>query len=322
MCNFVVEWDRNPENLGLSSIDLSDPNTHLSKIDFDQCRLAAQPSKEGYESNICTTFSGGIYKDEPTVQLNEGYKKEKLYARLKLSMLTKPLLQGLAAKSFISPDGKEAQDTVAATVKRSDIALNLFWEHPYTKQSVQDNPQLLKQCYQEMAGYIAKHFQPADQKDMMLALNKRVLQINTLLAAKLQVQYAQPDLPVEFVEQEIKTRNISYAFFVNAPESGRAYHAFTADTSSLAKDSNLKSLKGDHLKSQILIQLKAEIEFIDEELELDLFINRLKDDPRYKILEKGQGITTRLFHLTTSSIKAFNELVEQRRAEIRTVLSH
>ncbi|EHL32331.1 hypothetical protein LDG_5714 [Legionella drancourtii LLAP12] len=40
-------------------------------------------------------------------------------------------------------------------------------------------------------------------------------------------------------------------------------------------------------------------------------MQELKSKPEYKILEKGQGIATKVFGLETSSVKAFNKMVDE-----------
>ena len=97
--NYVKETDYNAENLGLSSKKLE--KAHLSKIDFDRCDLLFPLTKEQYEFDIVSKPMRGIYHELQHVQHNKTYINEKLFARLKLSLLTEALLGSLADKAFI-----------------------------------------------------------------------------------------------------------------------------------------------------------------------------------------------------------------------------
>ncbi|WP_040534277.1 hypothetical protein [Legionella drancourtii] len=53
------------------------------------------------------------------------------------------------------------------------------------------------------------------------------------------------------------------------------------------------------------------VENTTSKAELDKLVQELKSKPEYKILEKGQGIATKVFGLETSSVKAFNKMVDE-----------
>lgn len=74
---------------------------------------------------------------------------------------------------------------------------------------------------------------------------------------------------------------------------------------------HLKALKGDALKEAILIDFKKSIDKATNHDELKQIIKDLKGSDEYKTLQTGQGLTTRMLGLTTTSIKAFDKMVEE-----------
>ncbi|CEG57061.1 hypothetical protein [Legionella fallonii] len=170
--NFVGESDPNIENYGFSSEDID--NSHLSKIDFDRCDVDSEIPKELYERNILTKPRRGLYHGATHVQTNPEYIKEKLYARLKLSMLTEPLFSKLANKAFAAEDHELQKKAIKELTNRSNIALELFFEHPDVKSFLTQNPSTLSQCYSEITNYISTHFVEQDRELIQHSLAKRV----------------------------------------------------------------------------------------------------------------------------------------------------
>ncbi|WP_147292351.1 hypothetical protein [Legionella hackeliae] len=119
--NFVGETDANIENFGFSSEDVY--QSHLTKIDFDRCTVTSKITKKNYERNILTSPYGGIYHSAPHIQTNPAYVNEKLFARLKLSMLPNALFSSLASKAFTPEDDQERGIAVEECMSRSNIAL-------------------------------------------------------------------------------------------------------------------------------------------------------------------------------------------------------
>lgn len=185
VCNFIEEGDPNIENLGLSSIDLEAPRTHLSKIDFDGCSISTETSKGRYDYNIISKERGSLYHANPLVRQDDRYLQEKFYARLKLSMLIQELFQGLADKSFAPSDVDIKRKVIGACVRRSDLALELFFENPYAKKFLNNNPRIVNQCLIEIGQYINDHFNEPDAALMRRALLKRVSYICTTLSMHL-----------------------------------------------------------------------------------------------------------------------------------------
>jgi hypothetical protein len=335
VCNYVNETDPNIENLGFSSTEIE--KAHLSKIDFDLAFPSIPKTKESYERNIVTQSWNGIYKNLPHVQQDKNYIHEKLYARLKLSMITESLLSGMADKAFTKEDQEKRDKSIKACIDSSGIALALFLEHKDAKQFIKDNPHILTQCYTEIEHYIKKHFEVSDQQKMINSLKDRVQYIYSqqvkqwgaehsappILGEKQKEEAEHSTLPIPGVKEkeERVLQTTYYQYEVDDRTKGRGYHALevTGEKFSDLKQ-HLKGLKGDHLKSVILLELKEELKSFKSEEKLNSFIQTFQnEDPRFKVLNTAQGIATRLglFGLKTSSIQAFNKMVEEQRTIIK-----
>ena len=102
------------------------------------------------------------------------------------------------------------------------------------------------------------------------------------------------------------------------PHGGRR-HLFEA---SIDKFESLKETyldaKGDHLKSLILSNFKTKIDGIQDVEQFKACVEQFKKSDEYKVLETGQGMTTRLLGLQTSSSKTFDKMVDARAKEIES----
>lgn len=99
-------------------------------------------------------------------------------------------------------------------------------------------------------------------------------------------------------------------------EGSRFYHQFEVTAGEKIK-AKLKGLKGDALKTHILLDVKTELDRIVSQDELESFINNFKLSDEYQILNTGQGFMTQKFNLETSSIKAFNEMIAEKQDLIK-----
>mgnify|MGYP002136638831 FL=1 len=90
-----------------------------------------------------------------------------------------------------------------------------------------------------------------------------------------------------------------------ASNSNSRFHALEASSQ------HYKNFRGDVLKTKILSKFKSELEGCTEFLQLQNKVIELKNSDEYKILAKGQGLTTRMFGLKTSSVDAFNKMVDE-----------
>lgn len=73
------------------------------------------------------------------------------------------------------------------------------------------------------------------------------------------------------------------------------------------------SFKGDHLKSKLLNELKEEINQINSLDQLKSFEKGLKERDEYKLLSKSQGVMTHILGLKTSSLKALETMIDEKR---------
>jgi hypothetical protein len=115
VCSFIGEQDYNVENLGLSKENLD--MAYLSKIDFDHCF----PEQLGN-----TIVLKAVYEDDNSIKNNEDYITEELYASLKLSLLTIPLLSEIANKAYTIQEEKKRQEVINVCFKKSNSELDFF----------------------------------------------------------------------------------------------------------------------------------------------------------------------------------------------------
>ena len=71
------------------------------------------------------------------------------------------------------------------------------------------------------------------------------------------------------------------------------------------------ALKGDALKSSILMDFKLQLENCTNQQEFDDKVQEIKDSKAYQVLAQSQGIATSVLKLKTSSIIALDEVIEQ-----------
>jgi len=279
VCNFVNENDPNIENLGFSSATI-DQNTHLSKIDFDRCFLSSPTDITKYEQDPVTS---GLYHDEPHVKIDPAYIQEKLYARLKLSLLTEPLLRGLADKSFAPDDKEKKEAAITSCCERSAIALDLFLQHENLTQFLVKNPEILKQCVLEIEQYVEKHFEKADQEKILPALKERQVLIESRISNLISKEKGK-----EVNKQEVNVEKSS-----------------TVD-------------KGNEMKSRlILYRFEDAMKTAGSVPELKDIVKQLKATPEYKTLQKDEGKVKKMFGIPTSSIRDFDKMVEKYRGSLQ-----
>lgn len=200
VANFINENDPNIENFGLSSTDVY--QSHLTKIDFDGCNVTSKISKDKYERNILTRPRGGIYHSAPHIQTAPDYIQEKLFARLKLSMLPQALLSSLAEKAFAPEDAQSGKKAVKECTNRSNMALELFFEHPQAVSFLKQDPSILNQCYHQIAEYISTHFTEEDQELLQRSLRNRVDTIQNNIKSTLGIKLTLTDyIKPEIVEK-------------------------------------------------------------------------------------------------------------------------
>lgn len=183
--NFIGEEDHNLENYALSPLG-------VSKIDFDRCDMISPLSKEKYkkdiftrtlteatlgsksdadsqaaalkELGITTDYTGsetdesekGVYESTDRIQEDPDYIKEKLYVRLKLSMMPNSLIKGLVNKACaLRPQDEPLKEkAVIECSNRRDIAFQLFLEESKKVDFFSKNAEMIDQCYKEILTYV------------------------------------------------------------------------------------------------------------------------------------------------------------------------
>ncbi|WP_133127669.1 hypothetical protein [Legionella nagasakiensis] len=102
-----------------------------------------------------------------------------------------------------------------------------------------------------------------------------------------------------------------------APPPTNRYHMFTVQGSDFANfKAKYQSLKGDALKHQIISDFEKKLSEITDRKTLDHFVADFKKSTAYEILSKGQGLTTRLFSLDTTSKIKIDNIVKDKEREL------
>ena len=100
-----------------------------------------------------------------------------------------------------------------------------------------------------------------------------------------------------------------YPHYRPANQKQKRYHFYQASSP------RYSDLKGDALKSHVLLKFKNKLEACANLKNLQTEIANIKKSNDYEILIKGQGIVTRLFHLRTSAAIAFEEMSHELTAQ-------
>ena len=138
------------------------------------------------------------------------------------------------------------------------------------------------------------------------------LPVTPILKTKQQVEIKPP-------VNERKPINNNYEYKANTNEGSR-WHALGVNTKDATDDfkNKYKNQKDDHLKTSILDNFRKIIEetVVQSPKQLNDLKESLKATEEYKVLEKGQGVMTRVFGMETSSVKAFNEMMAEKKSQI------
>lgn len=191
VCNFVQESDFNAENFGFSTAEVEDEACYLSKIDFDRCSFLDRACKISYDYDILTRPQIGIYHGADHIQNDAVYIYEKLYTRMKLCLIPDDLLAQLADRSYLPKDAKQKEKDLQEACNRKKIALELFFEHPKVRSFLEENPNILHQCFQEIADYINKHY-PGEEQNSRLqsALKESLAEMQQAVWEQVQIRLA------------------------------------------------------------------------------------------------------------------------------------
>lgn len=175
---FVNEFDDNPENLGLSSRNLT--KAHLSKIDFEWCRLYPQYSRS---NKAPKNMLVQIYKSDDFLK-DPNFIRESISTRLKLCMLPDTLLIEAAEKcGFYSEETKETSVANAINTRQGCLDHLLDNEKDIVLTFLTTNPDEMTLHAKDLGAYIKKHY-PEHTKDMINELQGNVKQMKKLFDQK------------------------------------------------------------------------------------------------------------------------------------------
>lgn len=124
-------------------------------------------------------------------------------------------------------------------------------------------------------------------------------------------------IPGDSPRAYVKHRRNSYEHYVDRQDLGRNPDSdVTADSCHVIYKSKYSKQKGDFLKSNILNDFCEALDKAFCETDIDNIVNKFKSDGRYAVLAQAQGLTSQVLGLTTSSVKAFEQIIETRKAEL------
>ena len=148
---------------------------------------------------------------------------------------------------------------------------------------------------------------------------------NTLISTKenqpLQQSAAISNPPDKLPENKNNQQSKSnyYPHQVNSPHDKKRFHAFEVNVEKYASlKERYRDAKGDYLKSSILADFQNKIENTSSKEELETLVRKFKLSDEYKVLEKGQGLVTKVLGLETSSVKALKEMIEAQENNLPT----
>lgn len=106
-------------------------------------------------------------------------------------------------------------------------------------------------------------------------------------------------------------------------ETGGRYHAYKVCGDNFSGlPEHLKGLRGDRLKSQILLDFKMQLMDASTQAEVEELVTAFKTKAEHAVLEAGQGFITLKFHRPTSSLRAFEQMINERKQDINVEQSN
>lgn len=97
--------------------------------------------------------------------------------------------------------------------------------------------------------------------------------------------------------------------YKHANLTGSRVHVFPVRGPS-AMEADYSPLKGDELKTEILLKFKSSLVGITHRIDLIDKIEEFQASDEYRVLASSQGLSSRLFNLKSSSLKAFQKICE------------
>lgn len=123
-----------------------------------------------------------------------------------------------------------------------------------------------------------------------------------------------------YSKENIAQKNVAHHYrHAIYNESGGRFHLYKVSGAKFSRlPEHLQELRGDHLKSQILLDFKTQLMNANTHQEVDDLVTAFKVKAEYDVLATGQGFITLRFHRPTSSLRAFEHLVNERKQDIST----
>jgi effector protein DrrA/SidM len=120
---------------------------------------------------------------------------------------------------------------------------------------------------------------------------------------------------VDSLEQVLSSKGENLSQYLSykyaAREDGREHrYTATAENFKDLKD-KYQGVRGDALKTEILSNFKDKLAEATDKASLDKIVKQLKSSDEYTILKTGQGRTTQLLGLKTSSVVAFEKMIKE-----------
>ena len=116
------------------------------------------------------------------------------------------------------------------------------------------------------------------------------------------------------LRQQIALRNstthIKQDGYAHATQGAGRFHTQAVDAKKFTTLKNkFKAMKGDQLKTNILIDVKNKLSSIETKEDLEQYASDFRQSDEYKVLEKPQGVTSQVLGCETGSVKLLNQMI-------------
>ncbi|KTD09084.1 multifunctional virulence effector protein DrrA [Legionella gratiana] len=119
--------------------------------------------------------------------------------------------------------------------------------------------------------------------------------------------------------REAKENLAEYLSYKHATTNEGRQHRKTVDAKNFTElKQQYQEMRGDALKTKILTDFKSELTTARDKKDLVAIVERLKNSKEYKVLATGQDRTTQLLGLKTSSVAAFEKMIEEVKKKVES----
>jgi hypothetical protein len=256
---------------------------------------------------------GHVLADQPVSENNHSRLDAMKEFMLAIGPKLKPeILHGLTARMIYLPSKPEVNTFMRgpATLEKVFLAYELFNYPNHAKQffqrstSVEMPKDLTKLGEAEYRARARMNEEFKTEKDFSYVKD-------VLLGPLIQFYKNPPNKSFEERKDEIKSY---YRHAVFEDEKPNRRHFFNKVSGNKLGDPSLKNLKGDLLKSKILMNFKMALEDASTLKAVDQVVALYQK--QLDVLATSQGLLSHVRKRETGSVKAFNELVEARKEAI------